>query len=54
MNPVHLDDLVQATQCADCDSDVTIVELGRPGIYSAEVRHDDTCPFYVALQRDGG
>ena len=41
----------QAIRCPDCDSHVTITELS-PGVFSGQVAHDDTCPWYAELKRD--
>ncbi|MGH3628097.1 MAG: hypothetical protein ACRDTV_08465 [Mycobacterium sp.] len=41
----------QATQCPDCNSNVTIIEI-QPGRYRGQVAHDDTCPWYAQLKRD--
>jgi hypothetical protein len=43
-------DVRQAIRCQDCDSEVTLIEVA-PGINRAEVRHDDTCPWYAELRR---
>ncbi len=38
--------------CPDCASDT---ELSRDddGVFHLEVRHDETCPTYRSMQRDG-
>ncbi|WP_273734172.1 hypothetical protein [Mycolicibacterium septicum] len=38
--------------CPDCNSEVTIVRL-TTRVYRAEVRHDDSCPWFAAFQRGG-
>lgn len=44
-------DIEQAALCPDCDSNVEIIELA-PGIYSGQVEHDDSCPWFIALKQD--
>jgi hypothetical protein len=46
-------DLKQAAACPDCGSDVSVIEVA-PGVYQAEVRHDDCCPWFADFQRNGG
>lgn len=38
-------------QCPDCNSDA-IFETIEPGIYKLTVAHDDTCPWFAALERE--
>jgi hypothetical protein len=45
--------LLQATVCPDCDSNVTITEVA-PNVYQGAVAHDDSCPWYAAFRRAGG
>lgn len=40
--------MTQLAICGDCDADVTITEVG-PDLFTAEVLHDDTCPWYRAF-----
>ncbi|MBJ7340636.1 hypothetical protein [Mycolicibacterium sp.] len=48
-----VDELQHLAACPDCGSEVEIERVaGR--IYNATVRHDDTCPWLTAFQRDGG
>jgi hypothetical protein len=35
--------------CPDCGSDVVLIEAA-PRVYQAEVHHDDSCPWFTALQ----
>lgn len=44
--------LLGATGCPDCHSEVSIIEV-EPHVFQGEVRHDDTCPWYLALQQAG-
>ncbi len=44
-------DPLAALKCPDCDSELTVVEVA-PRVLSAEVRHDDTCPWFSELKRD--
>ena len=44
--------MVAAIRCPDCDADVTMVE-SAPGIWQAEVAHDDTCPWWLDYQARG-
>jgi hypothetical protein len=46
-----LENLLRAARCPDCDSDVTIIEIA-PGVHSAQVAHDTTCPWYTDLKQD--
>jgi hypothetical protein len=45
--------MLHAAACPDCDSDVTVIE-DAPHVYRAEVRHDDSCPWFTQFKRDGG
>jgi hypothetical protein len=49
----HTQHLTQAIRCQDCDSEVTVTEVA-PNVYSSEVHHDDSCPWYRAFKRSGG
>jgi hypothetical protein len=49
----HRADLVAATRCPDCDSEVTTVEV-EPGMFCVEVAHDETCPWLAAFAARGG
>ncbi|BBX69709.1 hypothetical protein [Mycolicibacterium psychrotolerans] len=46
-------DIRRVTSCPDCGSEVESIEL-EPSVYEAVVRHDDTCPWFAAFQRDRG
>lgn len=37
--------------CLDCTADVSVSEL-YPGLFTATVAHDDTCPTYQQKQRE--
>ena len=41
--------MIAATRCPDCDSDTDLVEHA-PGVWLAEVRHDETCPWFRDYQ----
>ena len=41
-------EMAALASCADCDSDVTIVE-DQPDVFTVRVRHDDNCPWYRAF-----
>lgn len=45
--------LLQATECPDCNSDVAITEVA-PGVFQGAVEHDDSCPWFTAFKRAGG
>ncbi|MBI3214736.1 MAG: hypothetical protein HYZ38_12990 [Mycobacterium sp.] len=45
--------LEQYATCPDCDSTVSLVEIA-PRVHQAQVQHDDTCPWFLAFQRNGG
>jgi len=40
-------------RCPDCDSDVSVAEL-VPGVFGADVRHDDSCPRWRMIAADRG
>jgi hypothetical protein len=43
-------DPLQAIQCPDCDSIVTVI--GRASrLTQVRVEHDDSCPWYTDLKR---
>jgi len=52
-DPADTRRLLQAIQCPDCDSRVMVIE-SADGTYSADVSHDETCPWYLAFQQAGG
>lgn len=43
-------DNLHIVRCADCDSDVRLIELD--GVYVAEILHDDTCPWLTQHERN--
>ena len=43
-------ELAPLAVCPDCDADVTIDEV-EPDLFTAVVRHDDSCPWYRAFVR---
>jgi hypothetical protein len=45
--------IAKTIACPDCDSDVEIIKVGDR-VYSGEVRHDDSCPWFRAFQHAGG
>ena len=42
--------MLHAAACPDCDSDVTVIQVA-PDIYQGIVEHDDSCPWFTAIQR---
>jgi hypothetical protein len=46
-------ELKKYAECPDCTADVIVSEV-VPGIFNADVIHDDTCPWFQAFQRSGG
>lgn len=45
-------ELAALAVCSDCDADVTIDEA-EPDLFTAVVRHDESCPWYRAFVRAG-
>jgi len=45
--------MLAALRCPGCDADITMVEAA-PGVWQAQVRHDQTCPWWIAYQAAGG
>ncbi len=45
-----LEQITRTAACPDCDSDVSVAEL-VPGVFGADVRHDDSCPRMIAADR---
>jgi hypothetical protein len=45
-------ELAPLARCADCDSDVVVVE-DEPDVFTAVVEHNDSCPWYRAFVRGG-
>jgi hypothetical protein len=39
-------------RCPDCLSETAYPLSDRHGIWHIEVRHDDTCPTYIAMRRN--
>jgi hypothetical protein len=51
--PPELDGAVIPGGCDNCEAEQGLAEI-RPGIWSIEIRHDDTCPTYqhILAQRE--
>jgi hypothetical protein len=46
-------DVEQLVVCPDCNADVVVTEVA-PGVFQGDVYHDESCPWLVSFQRDGG
>ncbi len=52
LDPATLALIGRLSACPDCCADTELVQ-SSPGVHVLEVRHDDTCPTYRSIQRDG-
>ncbi|MCV7150527.1 hypothetical protein [Mycolicibacterium pyrenivorans] len=46
-------EIQRVAACPDCGSEVESIQV-EPGVYEVLVRHDDSCPWLAAFERDGG
>ena len=52
LDPATLALIGRLSECPDCCADTELVQ-STPGVHVLEVRHDETCPAYRSMRRDG-
>lgn len=49
--PPEVRAVLDQARCPDCDSEADITEP-IPGYHQLNIRHDDTCPWFAAYQKE--
>ncbi|HEY7053683.1 MAG TPA: hypothetical protein VH496_16340 [Mycobacterium sp.] len=49
--PKEVQAVLDHAHCPDCDSEAEITEP-TPGFHYLQIRHDDTCPWFTAYQKE--